>query len=80
MTKVLIATFSQNGSTKKIADQIAQGLVSSNCVVTQISITENQVPDLKEYDIIGIGTPTYFFRPPFIIMDFVRNLQRLENK
>jgi len=80
MIKVLIATFSQNGSTKKIADQIAQGLGSSNCEVTLLSITENKCPDLKEYDIIGIGTPTYFFRPPFIIMDFVKNLYGLETK
>ena len=80
MPKVLIATFSQTGSTKKIADQIALGLGSSNFDVTHMSITENISPDLKEYDIIGIGTPTYFFRPPFIIMDFVKSLQGLENK
>jgi flavodoxin/NAD-dependent dihydropyrimidine dehydrogenase PreA subunit len=80
MTKVLIAIFTQNGSTKKIADQIAKGLGSSNCEVTHLSITENRTPDLKEYDIIGIGTPTYFFRPPFIVMDFVKSLQGLENK
>lgn len=80
MTKVLIATFSQNGSTKKIADQIALGLGSANFDVSQLSITENKSPDIKEYDIIGIGTPTYFFRPPFNIIDFVSNLQRLENK
>jgi flavodoxin/NAD-dependent dihydropyrimidine dehydrogenase PreA subunit len=80
MTKVLIATFSQNGSTKKVADQIALGLGSSNFEVTQMSITENKSLDVKEYDIIGIGTPTYFFRPPFTIIDFVTNLPGLENK
>lgn len=80
MTKVLIATFSQNGSTRKVADQIAQGLISSNCEVTQKSINENKRLDVKEYDIIGIGTPTYFFRPPFNITDFVTNLQGVENK
>ena len=42
MTKVLIAAFSQTGSTKKIADQIALELGLSNCEVTQISITENK--------------------------------------
>jgi flavodoxin/ferredoxin len=80
MEKVLIASFSQNGSTRKVADQIALGLGSSNCDVTQMSITENKSLDVKEYDIIGIGTPTYFFRPPFNIMDFVTNLRGLENK
>lgn len=80
MTKVLIATFSQTGSTKKIADQIAKGLQSSDWEVTHFSISGNDLPELDEYDIIGIGTPTYFFRPPFIVKDFVRNLKGLENK
>jgi flavodoxin/NAD-dependent dihydropyrimidine dehydrogenase PreA subunit len=80
MTKVLIATFSQTGSTKKIADQIAKGLSSSNLDVTHLEITQDSSPDLKEYDIIGIGTPTYFFRPPFIITDFIKNLKGLEQK
>jgi flavodoxin/NAD-dependent dihydropyrimidine dehydrogenase PreA subunit len=80
MSKVLIATFSQNGSTKNIADQIALGLRSSDCEVTNVEITGNHCPDLNDFDIIGIGTPTYFFRPPFIVMDFVRNLSGIENK
>lgn len=80
MTKVLIATFSQTGSTKKIADLIATGLRTANFDVTHFSITKNVFPDLKEYDIIGIGTPTYFFRPPFIVKDFIKNLKGLENK
>ena len=80
MTKVLIATFSQTGSTKKIADQIAKGLNSSNCEITHFRISENNLPNLEEYDIIGIGTPTYFFRPPFVVKDFAQNLKGLENK
>ena len=35
------------------------------------------MPELDNYDIIGIGSPTYFFRPPFIVMDFVKNLDGL---
>jgi flavodoxin/NAD-dependent dihydropyrimidine dehydrogenase PreA subunit len=80
MTKVLIATFSQTGSTKKIAEQITIGLRTANLDVTHFEITRDAIPDLKEYDIIGIGTPTYFFRPPFIIKDFIKNLKGLENK
>lgn len=36
--------------------------------------------NLDEFDVIGIGTPTYFFRPPFSVKDFVKNLKGLENK
>ena len=80
MVKVLIATFSQTGSTKKVADQIAKGLNSSNCEVTHFSISGNELPNPDGYDIVGIGTPTYFFRPPFVIKDFVQNLIGLDNK
>jgi len=80
MIKVLIATFSQTGSTKKIADQIANGLITSNLDVTHLKITKDANPDLREYDIIGIGSPVYFFRPPFIVADFVMNLKGLDNK
>lgn len=80
MARVLIASFSQTGSTKKVADLIAKGLQSSNWEITQINISGNDVPILDEYDIIGIGSPTYFYRPPFIVMDFVENLDGLRNK
>jgi len=80
MKKVLIATFSQAGSTKKIADQIAKGLSSSDWDITHFNITEKQVLNTDDYDVIGIGTPTYFFNPPFIVKDFVNNLRNLKDK
>lgn len=80
MAKVLIATFSQTGSTRKVADQIAKGLLYSNWEITHFNISDNDLPDIDEYDIVGIGTPTYFFRPPFIVKDFIQNLNGLENK
>jgi len=80
MAKVLIASFSQTGSTKKVADLIAKGLNSANWEITHFSISGNEIPELDEYDIVGIGSPTYFYRPPFIVMDFVNNLNGLSNK
>ena len=80
MVKVLIATFSQTGSTKKLAQKIAGSLLSSKWELTHFDISGSDIPDVEEYDVIGIGTPTYFFRPPFIVEDFVNNLKGLENK
>jgi len=80
MARVLIASFSQTGSTKKVADLIAKGLQSSEWEITHFNISANDMPKLEEFDIIGIGSPTYFFRPPFVVMDFVNNLDRLINK
>ena len=80
MKKVLIATFSQTGTTKKISIHIGKGIVSSGWEVTHHNISENDFPDIRKYDVIGIGTPTYFFRPPYIVMDFVENLNLTGNK
>ena len=67
MKKVLIATFSQAGSTKKIADQIDKGMLLKDWEITHTNITNDKFPNIEEYDMIGIGTPTYFFSPPFIV-------------
>ena len=80
MVKVLIATFTQTGSTKKVANLIAKGLLSSNWEITHFNISKDNPPNIDEYDVIGIGTPTYFFRPPFIVKDFIKNLKGLKNK
>jgi flavodoxin/Pyruvate/2-oxoacid:ferredoxin oxidoreductase delta subunit len=80
MKKILIASFSQTGSTRKVADLIAKGLNSSDCEITHHNISGSDIPNIETYDIIGIGSPTYFFRPPFIVMDFVNKLAGLKNK
>jgi flavodoxin/ferredoxin len=79
ISRVLIATFSQNGSTLRVAEEIAKGLNSMGCEVDYHIINEKK-PDVTEYDIIGIGTPAYFFRPPFIVSDFVDSLPDLRGK
>lgn len=78
--KVLIATFSQRGSTRKIADKIAFGLINSNFEVTHYTIKGNEAHDISNFDIIGIGTPTFFFKPPFVVQDFVKKLEGIQNK
>ncbi|MGC9350322.1 MAG: EFR1 family ferrodoxin [Anaerolineae bacterium] len=78
MPNALIAKFSQTGSTTKVAERIAQGLASAGWQVDLHDITPNGVPDLKGYDLVGIGSPTYFYRPPFVVQDFVRALPDLD--
>jgi flavodoxin/Pyruvate/2-oxoacid:ferredoxin oxidoreductase delta subunit len=77
MPSALIAKFSQTGSTDKIAEQIAAGLESAGWLVDLHDITPEIVPDLEGYDLLGIGSPTYFYRPPFVVQDFVRALPDL---
>jgi len=80
MKKALIATFSQAGATTKIADAIAKGLSASEWEITFYNMAEGQPVDLQAYDIIGIGSPTYFFQPPFLVKEFVKQLADIKDK
>ncbi|MDX8340330.1 EFR1 family ferrodoxin [Draconibacterium sp. IB214405] len=80
MKKAMIATFSQSGSTNKIADQIEKGITSGEWDIDRINIGQNSNTDVSGYDLVGIGSPTYFFNPPFIVQDFVNELKGLKNK
>ena len=78
--KVLIATFSQTGSTLQVAEEISKGLQSMGCEVDYYVINGKEPPNSDDFDIIGIGTPAYIFRPPFIVSDFVNSLPDLRGK
>jgi len=49
MAKVLIASFSQTGSTKKVVDLIAKGLKTSNWEITHVNISGNTFPKIEDY-------------------------------
>ena len=80
MRNVLIAWFSVNGTTTAIAERIAVGLQKAGCSVTPCRIGSQKPPDVAPFDLVGIGTPTYFFRPPFVVTDFLRSLPDLRGK
>ena len=77
MAKSLIVYFSQGGTTAKVAESIATGLRSEGYQVDLHSIKEKQQPDISGYDLLGIGSPVYFYRPPFIITDYLNSLPDL---
>jgi ferredoxin len=77
---ILIATFSQTGTTLKVAERITEALHSFGHKTIFHKIGDNPLPDINDFDVIGIGTPVYIFRPPFIVSDFVNNLPDLQGK
>jgi flavodoxin/ferredoxin len=77
MVKSLIVYFSQSGTTAKVAESIASGLRRERYQVELYNIKEKQPPDLRGYDLLGIGSPVYFFRPPFIVTDYLKSLPDL---
>lgn len=82
MKKCLIIYFSQGGTTKKIGESIASGLEASGWKVDLENLNANQDPPLvfDDYDMIGIGSPTYFYKPPFNVSDYLEKLPDLKGK
>ena len=77
MPSSLIVYFSQGGTTKKIAQAIAQGLRTSKYEVDLCDLKEAQNKDVLKHDLLGIGSPAYYFRPPFNVMDYISSLPNL---
>jgi len=77
MTKCLMIYFSKGGTTEKVASSIAEGLIGSGCQVDLCNIKDSGLPDIKGYDLLGIGTPVYYYRPTFNILDNLKTLPDL---
>ena len=83
----VIFYFSQQGSTQKIAQAIAEGLTSkrSRCELVRFTKLAQDLVlvnrfDFKNYDLIGIGTPVYYFYPPHHLFEVFETFPQLENK
>jgi flavodoxin/NAD-dependent dihydropyrimidine dehydrogenase PreA subunit len=77
MPKGLIVYFSQGGTTARVAESIAAGLRAAKWQVTLCNIKDTQPPAPVGYDLLGIGAPTYYYRAPFKVMDYVNSLPHL---
>lgn len=80
MKKALIFYFTQGGTTETISNEVAGGLKKSGYSVDQVKIPSNKVPDIQDYDIIGIGFPVYAYRAPYVVTDFLKSLPSIRGK
>jgi flavodoxin/ferredoxin len=78
MKKTLIAYFSQGGTTRSVSEQILKGLSSEQFQVDLYDVAEGSPFDISSYDLIGIGSPAYIFRPPFRVTEFIKSLPDLD--
>jgi len=77
MKKCLLVYYSLGGTTKRIANEISEGLESTGFEVDTHDITTGLAPSIANYDLLGIGSPSYISRPPFIITDYLKSLPKL---
>jgi flavodoxin/Pyruvate/2-oxoacid:ferredoxin oxidoreductase delta subunit len=77
MKKGLIVFFSQKGTNMRIAEAISTSLRKAGHKVNLWNLRDGQPPDPRDYDFFGVGSPTYYYRPPFIVTDYVNGLPKL---
>ena len=80
MSKSLIVYFSQGGTTARVAESIATGLRAAEWQADLCNLKDEPPPETSGYDLIGIGSPVYYFRPPFNVMDYVKSLPDLSGR
>jgi Pyruvate/2-oxoacid:ferredoxin oxidoreductase delta subunit/flavodoxin len=60
-----------------VAGAIAAGLRTAGYRETLWNLKEGPPPDAQGYDLLGVGSPVYYFRPAFNVLDYVRGLSDL---
>ncbi len=78
MSKSLILYFSQGGTTARVAESIADGLRAAGHQVDLCNMKDERPQDIDGYDLLGIGFPVYYYRPPFNVTDYVNSLPGLD--
>lgn len=59
---------------------MAKGLRGAGHVVDLHNLKDGPAPASSGYDVLGIGTPAYYFRPPFLVTDHLNSLSDLDGK
>ncbi|MDD2586964.1 MAG: flavodoxin family protein [Syntrophomonadaceae bacterium] len=77
MPRCLMIYYSQSGTTQKVAEHICKGLKSTGYQVDLCNLETEKAPDTTQYDLLGIGSPVYFFNPVSDIKRYINRLPQL---
>lgn len=72
--KVTILYFSQTGSTRKVAETMADAVRESGHVARTVSLKKATALDATSSDLLGVGTPCFASQAPTPIKTFLSNL------
>jgi len=69
-----IIYFSQTGNTRKVAETIQETLAAQagSCALVQLADADPLL--VERYDLIGLGTPAFYFREPYNVQKFLEEL------
>lgn len=75
--RALIVYFSQKGTNRRVGEVIGKGLGDAGYRVDLHGLAEGPPPSPLAYDVLGVGSPTYYYRAPFVVTDYLRSLPHL---
>lgn len=79
MPNAVVIYASETGNTESVAKQIAVGLKDENLEVTLKNVTEANVEELSDYDLILLGSSTWGDEEKELQADMVDFYEELEN-
>ncbi|UCD56747.1 MAG: EFR1 family ferrodoxin [Candidatus Hydrogenedentota bacterium] len=78
--KALIIYFSQTGNTRKVAECIREGIVAVTGQCELRELMDVDMASLADYDLVGLGSPVFYFQEPFNVRDFMEGLPELRGR
>lgn len=78
LPKALIVYFSQSGANARVADAIATGIRGAGYEIDVCNLRTGRPPDVRDYQLLGIGSPVYYYHLPVNVSHYVAHLPSLE--
>ena len=78
--KMLIIFFSQTQYTRKVAERMGAGAIESGADCELVSISDADTAGLENYDLVGLGTPVFYYQEPGNVRQFIAELPELKGK
>jgi len=76
--KALIVYYSQGGTNARVADAIATGIREAGYEIDLWNLRNGRPPDVRGYQLLGIGSPVYYFHLPLNVRHYVQHLPSLD--
>lgn len=71
MARVLVIYYTRAGNTRKMAERVVTGVKGAHVDCDLKAVSEASVEELKEYDAIILGSPTYYGHPAGELKQFI---------
>lgn len=80
MATAIVLCYSVSGSTKRITEHLVSGLTAEGLATTVHDLKDPLPSNIASYDLIGVASPTHYFRLPAPVTGALAHLGRLDGR